>query len=667
MFAEDDIIKFHRRRVTIIAYIVTISFLVLVLRLWFLQIYKGETLHEYSVQNRLRKEVVRAPRGLIYSRNGQILVDNFPRFDAVVTRQFLKKRKKTIKRLSQILDISVKSIEKMIRKNSSQAKYIPITIKKNISSKEMALIETENSELPGVSVNAFISREYLHKEIGAHALGYISEISQEQLPKFRKRDKLDYRLGDFIGQFGIEEQWDRTLRGISGHEYVEVDALGRKNKYINTDNLFKGIEDQASIPGQSLKLTLDSDLQQAGYHALVGDEKNRAKFPNKVGSVVALDVKTGEILAMVSNPSFDPSQFSRGLSADYWSQLINDDNNPLRDRNIQEHYSPGSTFKPFTAIAALEEGVINEKSKIRCHGTFKLGRKVYHSWRKFGTEKVNIVDALMQSCNIFFYKVATELDIDVLAKYAKMFGLGSRSGISLPREVSGLIPTREWKMKRNGVDWQLGETLSCSIGQSYVLTSTLQLAIAYGAIANEGKVFKPIIVKEIIDRDGTVIEKRKAEVTREIKLKQSTWDLVKKGLYQVVNSPNGTAWWRRGFGLEMAGKTGTAQVVSSSADKIYDKCENKPYEQRHHGIFVGFAPFDNPRIAVASMVEHGCHGSSAAAPVVAAVINEYMEKYMPKEKRENEKKQTAQYRRYLAKRQQAEEAKKKEEQLEEDE
>ncbi len=394
-------------------------------------------------------------------------------------------------------------------------------------------------------------------------------------------------------------------------------------------------------------------MQKAGYNALIGKEEDRDKFPNKVGSVVAIDVKTGEILAMVSNPAFDPSQFSKGLTSEYWSSLINDPNNPLRDRVIQEHYSPGSTFKPFTAIAALEEGIISENSKIRCHGTFRLGRRVYHSWQKWGTKKVDVVDALMQSCNIFFYKVAAELDIDVLAKYAKLFGLGTRTGIKLPREVSGLIPDREWKLKRNGVEWQLGETLSCAIGQSYVLTSTLQLAIAYSAIANEGKVFKPIIVKEILDQEGKVLETREAEVTRNIKLKQKTWDLVKRGLYKVMNNPKGTGWWRRGYGLDMAGKTGTAQVMSSTAEDIYDKCEKKPYEQRHHGIFVGFAPFDDPQIAVASMVEHGCHGSSAAAPVVAAVIEEYMKKYLPEKKKIYEKKQSAQYREYIAKKKEA--------------
>jgi penicillin-binding protein 2 len=646
MFAEDDIIKSHRKRAQLIASIISFCFIILLSRLWYLQIYKGETLHEYSVQNRLRKEIVRAPRGMIYSRDNKILVENVPRFDAILTRQYLRNKDKTLTRLSRILDMPLSSIKKIIKKYRGQARYRPILIKKNISPEEIAKIETESSELPGVSVDAFIAREYREKEAGAHLLGYISEISQDQLPKFRKRDGVNYRLGDFIGQFGLEEKYESVLRGVTGHEYVEVDALGRRKKYINTDNLFDGVEDQPSKPGKSIRLTVDSDLQKVGYEALT----------DKVGSAVAIDVKTGEVLAYVSTPSFDPSQFSRGLSSEYWSSIINNKDKPLRDRNIQDHYSPGSTFKPFTAIAALEEKIIRGWSKLRCHGTFRLGRKVYHSWRRWGTEEVNIVDAMMQSCNIFFYKVATELDIDVLAKYAKMFGLGSRTGINLPREVTGLIPTKEWKLKRNGVEWQLGETLSCSIGQSYVLTSTMQLAVAYAAIANEGKLFKPILIKEIIDQSGEVIEKREAEVVRQIELQDSTWKLVKKGLYNVVNKPKGTAWYRRGYGLEMAGKTGTAQVVSSSADKVYEKCELKPYELRHHGVFVGFAPYEDPKIAVASMVEHGCHGSSAAAPVVAAIIDKYLAKYHPEDKKRYEKKQYRQYQYYLKKKKEAEAA-----------
>lgn len=620
MFGDEELIKLHKARATQVANIIVFCFGIVFIRLWYLQIYKGELYHKFSIQNRLRKEVIRAPRGMIYDRNAQRLVDNIPRFDAILTRQFLSNKEQTLKRLGKILSMDQDSISKIIKKNSFQAKYRPIIIKKNISLAEVAQIETENAFLPGVSVDTFISREYVDKEIGAHLLGYISEISQQQLPKYRKRDNLDYKLGDFIGQFGIEEQMDKTIRGKNGFEYVEVDALGRKKKYINTDNLFQGIEDESPRPGKNLVLTIDRDMQNAGYKALEG----------KSGSVVAIDVETGQILTMISTPAFDPSQFSRGLTKEYWNSLINNVEHPLRDRNIQEHFPPGSTFKPFTAIAALEEGIVTANEKIRCHGSFRLGRRVYRSWKRYGKEKVNVTDALKHSCNIYFYKVASEMDIDVLAKYAKMFGFGKRTGIQLPREVSGLIPSKEWKLKKNGIPWQQGETLSCSIGQSYVLVSTLQLANAYAAIATKGKLFKPYVVKEITDVEGKVVEKIEPELIREISLKDDTWDLVRLGLYKVVNDPKGTAWWRRGSGNQMAGKTGTSQVISaSSSEDLYSKCSEKEYKNRHHGVFVAFAPFDNPKIAVAALVEHGCGGSSAAAPVVEKVVNTYMKKYEP--------------------------------------
>lgn len=653
MFGDEELIKLHKSRAIQVANIIVFCFGIVLIRLWYLQIYKGELYHKFSIQNRLRKEIVRAPRGMIYSRNKVLLVDNIPRFDAILTRQFLQDKDKTLNRLGEILNMDQDSIKKIIKKNSFQAKYRPIVIKKNISLEEVAKIETENASLPGISVDTFISREYIDKEVGAHVLGYISEISQNKLKKYRDRDKYDYKLGDFIGQFGIEEQYDKQLRGDNGFEFVEVDALGRKKKYINTDNLFKGIEDQDPNPGLNLKLTIDRDLQKVAYEALEG----------KSGSVVAIDVETGQILAMISTPAFDPSQFSRGLTSEYWNGLINNKEKPLRDRSIQNHFPPGSTFKPFTAIAALEEGLIDSNSKIRCHGSYRLGRRLYRSWKRYGTEKMDITDALKHSCNIFFYKVATDMDIDVLAKYAKQFGFGKRTGIKLPREVSGLIPTKEWKLKTNGEPWQQGETLSCSIGQSYVLTSTLQLANAYAAIATKGKLYKPYLVDEVFDNQNKLIEKNEPKLLSQIELKDSTWDLVHKGLYKVVNEPKGTAWWRRGLGNQMAGKTGTSQVArAASAEQLYAKCSEKDYELRHHGVFVGFAPYNNPKISVAALVEHGCGGSSAAAPVVEKVINTYMKKYLPQEYQKNVIKEKKELSRYLAKRKALSEKKKKEEQ-----
>ena len=619
MFGEEELVKIHKDRAALISYIITAAFGLILSRLWYLQVYKGETLHNYSIQNRLRREVVWAPRGLIYSRDDQLLVDNIPRFDAILTPQFLSENETTLNKLAGILSTDVSSINSILKKNSNQAKYRPIIIKKNISFAELSQIETQNADLPGISVDTFISREYKDKEIGAHLLGYISEISQTQLPKLRERDRQDYRLGDFIGQFGIEEQLDKYLRGENGHEFVEVDARGRRKRYINTDNLFKGIEDEKPLSGMNVKLTIDRDMQIAAYNSL----------QDKVGGVIAIDVNSGQVLAMVSRPSFDPSQFSRGLTPEYWRSLVGNKEHPLRDRNIQEHFSPGSTFKLLTGIAAFEEGEIDENTEVNCGGSFRLGRKVYHCWKKQGHGPTNLIKAIRESCNVYFQKAANRMDIDAIAKYAKAFGLGARTGISLPREVSGLIPTKEWKKKRFGQEWQAGETLSCAIGQSYVLASTIQLATAYAAIANGGKIYRPYVVKDIYDQEGELVKTFAPELLSSIDMKNpKTLKFIREGLFQVVNNPKGTAFYRRGQGILMAGKTGTSQVKSSSADKIYQKCETMDYESRHHGLFVAFAPADNPKIAAAVIFEHGCHGSSAA-PVVESVITTYMKKYHP--------------------------------------
>lgn len=617
MFGEDDIVRSHKGRADLIFNIVLACFLMILVRLWYLQIYKGDEFYKYSIQNRLRKEVVKAPRGMIFSRNNQLLVHNTPRFDAIIVRQYLTNKEQTLLKLSKILNMPIKSIQKILRKNSYQARYRPVIIKKNISRKEVAVIETENSKMPGVSVQTFISREYSDKEIGSHALGYISEISQQQIPTYRERDNYPYRLGDFIGQAGIEKNFDLNLRGTDGYQFMEVDARGRMKRLIKGKNLFAGIENKSAQPGNNIRLTIDRDMQRTAFNSLEG----------KVGSVVAVDVNTGEILAMVSRPSFDPSEFSRGLTSKYWKKLSTNEFKPMTDRTIQEHYSPGSTFKPITAIAALEEKIVTANQEISCPPTFRLGRRVFNDWKRSGHGMTDVYKSLRRSVDVYFYKIATKLDIDILHGYAKQFGFGSKTGVALPREIPGLIPTKEWKLKKTGEPWQKGETVSCVIGQSYVLATPIQLAMAYASIANGGKLYKPFLIKEIFSSDGTIQKRFSPELVSQSTISQESLNHIKKGLYQVVNHRKGTAWWHRGRGIRMAGKTGTSQVRSMTKKELFSKCKDMPYKDRHHGIFVGFAPFNNPKVAVAAVVEHGCSGSGAAAPVVKDVVTTYMKKY----------------------------------------
>ena len=408
-----------------------------------------------------------------------------------------------------------------------------------------------------------------------------------------------------------------TLRGKDGHEYVEVDALGRKKRHINIDNFFEGVDNRPSLPGKNLRLTIDKDLQLSAYEA-IGE---------KVGAVVALKVDTGEVLAMVSKPGFDPSQFSRGLTSKYWSSLINDSRKPLRNHTLQDHYPPGSTYKPIMALAALEEGLFTDKTTVNCNGGFNLGRR-YHCWKKYGHGKVDVYKAIRESCDVYFYKIATKLDIDVLSKYASFFGLGQKTEIELKREKPGLIPTREWKQKRFGKDWVKGETLSCIIGQSYVLATPIQLAVAYAGLATGGKIYKPYVVKEVFNNSGKVEKRYKPQLVSEHSFKKENIDIIKEALHQVPNNPKGTAWWKRGIGNDMSGKTGTSQVTRFSSDKIYTKCTEHEYKFRHHGQFVAYAPRENPQIVVSAIVEHGC-SSSKAIPLVEKVISTYMKKYHP--------------------------------------
>lgn len=619
MFGEDDVVRSHQERADMVFNLVVACFALVLARLWYLQIYKGKQFFNYSLENRLRKDIVRAPRGMIFSRNSILLTHNVPRFDAVIIPQYLESKEETIQYLAEVLEMNPESIKKILKRFQGQARYIPVVIKKNISRREVAVIETEAHRLPGVMIETFISREYTDKDAGAHVLGYISEISQEKLPKLRERDKYEYKLGDFIGQAGIEQQLDLDIRGTDGYQFMEVDARGRMKRHVGSDDLYMGVDNKNPIPGNNVRLTIDRDVQLAAYHALDG----------KDGAAVAVDIETGEVIAMVSRPAYDPSNFSTGLTSNYWGQLVMDEKRPLRDRTIQEHYSPGSVFKTLVAIAALEEGIVNEKTTVNCTGKFPMGSRTFHCWKKEGHGAVDIYRSIKESCDTYYYKIGTQIDIDTIHKYATLFGMGQRLGIILPRETTGLIPTKAWKKKRTGVEWQKGETLSCVIGQSFVNTTPLQLAMFYATIANEGKLWRPHVIKEVFSSTGELKKNYEPELIHQFKLSDATWRMIKQSLYEVVNVPGGTAYSQRGKGIQMAGKTGTSQVVSFSADKIFSKCENNEYRFRHHGLFAGYAPSKNPKIAFSVVVEHGCHGSSGAGPIAKAMASAYMNKYYP--------------------------------------
>jgi len=597
---------------------------ILVSRLIYLQVITGDKMRRYSEENRIKKVEIPAPRGMVFDRNRQLLLDNRPAFDLEITPQYLKEsgvRDQVLTRLSLLIEMPISHIENILKKFERQPSFLPVKIKTDLTRDEVAKLETWKLDMPGVSVEMEIKRTNLFGDIAAHLLGYIGEVTSNDLPKLSKQNN-PYRLGDQIGKSGIEKQLEKDLRGQDGLQLIEVDAIGRRIRTkTQADRVLSAQEKEIpSVPGHNLVLTVDQDLQTAAANA----------FGDKAGGLVAIRPSTGEILAMISRPAFDPTEFSRGISNKLWKELISNEKRPLRDKTIQDHYSPGSVFKTVTAIAGLEEGIINENTTFHCPGFIQVGNRIYHCHKKHGHGEVNVVKALIQSCDVFFYRVAQKFNsVDVIAKWASLLGLGKKTGIPLEREVSGLVPTEAWKKAKLNQEWNLGETLSIAIGQSFLLTTPIQLANLYASLANGGTLYRPYIIQEIQDTNGNTIEKFEPQALTTTRLKPKTVELIEEGLAGVVNSPKGTAYYQRLKNVEYAGKTGTVQIMRIAADKIYQRCENLKYSQRHHGIFAGFAPSHNPEIAVAIVAEHACHGSSGAAPIARAVIKTYFEKYHP--------------------------------------
>ena len=618
---EEQIREFQDRFRYVYA-VVFIAGALLVSRLVYLQILTGDKMRQYSEENRIKRVKITAPRGMIFDRDRKLLIDNRPAFDLEIIPQYLKESKQStqvIGILAKILNMPEAEIYDILDKAKHQPSFMPVKIKTDLTRDEVATVESWKISMPGIDVREEIKRTNIYGDVASHLLGYIGEVNATELPIFNKKGA-KYKLGDTIGKFGLEQRMENILRGIDGEELKEVDALGRVKLGKGKGRVLESNSVKQAKPGKNLILTIDQDLQLAAAKA----------FEDKSGSVVAIDPNNGEILAMMSRPSFDPTEFSRGISPALWNKLLNNENHPLRDKTIQDHYSPGSVFKTVTAIAGLEEDVIDEKSTIRCTGSIRVGNRVYHCWQKHGHGELNVINALTQSCDVFFYRVAQKLkSVDDLAKWAFHLGLGAKTGIDMSREVSGLIPTEEWKQKRFNQPWNPGETVSVAIGQSFVLTTALQLANMYAAIGNGGIVYRPFLVKSIESFDGNIVENFKPELIGRHDLKPKTVEIVKQGLWGVINTPRGTAYHQRIPGADFVGKTGTVQIMRLSADKIYQKCENFKYRERHNGVFVGFAPIKNPLIAVAVIGEHVCHGSTGAAPIARAIIKTYLEKKFP--------------------------------------
>jgi len=597
--AELNLLK---RRIDI-ATVVIIGFVVLLLvRLWYLQIHQGSEYTRLSENNRIRAHKTVAPRGNILDRSGRIMTTNRPCFNIVWVREDAPNPDQVLKQLAGILDMDVTVLLDIIRSGSDLPRHMPILLKEDIDWKRLVYIENHYYQLPGVRIEVLPRRDYLSGTLASHLIGYLGEINPKEM---QKKTESVYDLGDLIGKTGVEKQYERFLRGEKGRTYVEVDVHGFQQKRL---------EAEEPLPGDDVQLTIDVELQKVAEEAL----------NNLAGSVVVMDVNTGRMLVQASDPPLPLNEFNGRISNDLWQHLLADPLHPLVNKTIHGQYPPGSTYKIVTAMAGLSEGVITPETVLYCTGSYVFQNRRYGCWKSQGHGAVNLKKAIAESCDVYFYQVGQKVGIDKLAAYARSFGLGQETGIGLDHEKSGLTPTKEWKRKRYQEPWQDGETLSVSIGQGFNLVTPLQLCRMTAAVANGGTLYQPQFIESVIDRDGKVIESFSPIKTGKVMGSTEMLKYVKLGLTAAVNEPHGTGQAARLQDILVAGKTGTAQVVHLSQHKNL-KDDEIPYEYRDHAWFTCYAPADAPEIAVTVLVEHGGHGGSAAAPIAQKVMQKYFE------------------------------------------
>jgi len=594
--------EWFKKRLTYILFTILAVFCLLVVRLFYLQILSGNKYRQLSANNCIRLQTIDAPRGLIFDRHGEMLVDNRPSFDLSIIPKDAEPVNKTIAKLAAYIHVPESQLVAKIGAKKELSAYKPVLLKRDIGRDMLAAIEVNRFDLPGVLVDVKPIRHYINAQSAAHLIGYMGEINSTEL---KKDEFIKKKQGDYIGKFGVERSFERTLSGQSGGRQVEVNSSGR---------IVQVLKAVPAKPGRNIHLTIDKRLQQKAESLMTG----------KSGAVVAMDPNNGQILALVSSPAFDQNAFVGGLTQKYWQSLISDPLHPMTHKAIQGEYPPGSTYKIVTAMAGLEEGVIDANTVLFCPGQYRLGNRVFRCWKRGGHGKVSIKKALTESCDVYFYQVGLKLGVDRLAWYAKACGLGTKTGIRLGHEGDGLIPTAAWKKRKTGVSWQRGETLSIAIGQGFNLTTPLQMVILTSAVANGGNLYRPLILKEAVTAEGEVVSRFEKQLVGKLPISKRNLDLIRRGLWQVVNGKRGTARIARLKDIEISGKTGTAQVFSRKTTENM-KEEHLAYHLKSHAWFIAYAPAENSQIAVSVLVEHGEHGSSGAAPIAREVIAMYLE------------------------------------------
>ena len=573
-------------------------------RLIYLMVIESDELSLRSVNNTLRTQSIPAPRGLIYDRNIEVIAENKPKFQLEMVPEQVNKLESSLMYLTElgILDENeISAIEQRVRRNYQ---FKSIVIKRDLDEREMAIFANNRMLLKGFDIKSRLTRNYPQNEIYAHVVGYMGSISSSDYERF---DPVFYTGKEQIGKSAIEREYEHILRGLPGKQKLLVNVRGR---------VMDEIEKEAFTSGNDIILTLNSELQRTAYESMA----------EKKGSVVAMDPRNGEILAMISMPSFNPTAISLGLSQSDFDKLNRNKKKPLFNRATAGQYPPGSTVKPMLALGALDMGIVDSEYYLPCEGEFKLPNysRPFRDWATHGS--VNAKRAIQASCDVYFYETAVEMGIERMSTFLKKFNLGEKTKLDLGNEKKGVVPNQEWKRNnfksKENQNWYLGETVIAGIGQGYMLATPMQLAYATSIIANRGFAFKPHILKQINLKDSDEVLKTESErINHVMNIDDKYWDIVFDGMNAVVNEQRGTAYGVFPENSDIAGKTGTSQVFSMdkrSGDDV-------PEELRDHGLFIGFAPINNPEIVIAVLVENGGGGRVAAAPVAEKMFSKFQE------------------------------------------
>lgn len=605
---DAELLKMFDRRSLIILGGELFLFSVLVGRLYKLQIIDGEKYKKLSDKNSIRIKLITPSRGLIVDRFEEKLVDNVDNYGIyMIPEEVINQNlqiEDVITQISNILNLTDKDIEKILKQIKNKRSFFPITIKDNLNWENMAKIQTKNLEFPGIYTEEGKRRYYPLKEVAAHVIGYVANVSESELET--DNSEMLKLPGFKIGKSGIEKLQELDLRGVPGKSMQIVNSTGRVVENLTHKNI-------KSKQGKTVHLTIDKRLQEYAYY----------RIKEESASAVVMDIYTGEILTLISVPSYDPNIFlNEHLSQDEFNNLFKNDRNPFMNKAIEGLYAPGSTFKPITALAALIDNKINSKTKVFCSGHFDFAGSRYHCWNKSGHGYINLEQAISNSCDIFFYDIATKINMSSIKDVALQFGLGQSTNIELLNEKIGQIPDPIWKRNYRSESWYTGDTVTASIGQSFILVSPLQLAVMTSRIANGGFMVEPRILKNSISKNKTMDS---------ININSKYLNLVKKGMFSVVSSGTGKAAYFNYNGHKMAGKTGTTQVKRITREERLrgvTRQEDLPWRHRNHALFVGYAPYKNPRFAVSVVVEHGISGSTAAAPIARDLMKKTLELYL---------------------------------------